>query len=229
MSVLVLENSDRVPAGRLNATLAEAGVEAETVSMFAGQLPEQRAWDAVVVLGGHMGAYDGDDYDWLEPEMEFIRWALDEELPLLGICLGSQLIAHATGGRALLGPKPEVGFVDLSLTDAGRSDSVISQLIGPVLAIHRDTFELPAGATLLASSARYPHAYRYRSALGLQFHPEADLRIVQTWVDAGGLDELTLAAGTTVDDLIDLVRSLDQETDAAAKRLFGAWLATDVL
>lgn len=229
MSVLVLENSDRVPPGRLGSALQEAGVEVTTVAMYAREVPVRRSWDGVVVLGGPMGVYDGDEYLWLEPEMEFMAWVVDEEIPLLGICLGGQMAAHATGGQAHLGSVPEVGFVAVELTEAGTRDPVISQVTGPVLAVHRDTFELPPGATLLASSDRYPHAFRYRSALGIQFHPEADLAIVRGWVEAGGLDELASAADTTLDALLEQVEAREQETDAAAKRLFNAWLTTDVL
>lgn len=229
MSVLIVENSDRVPAGRLSSALLEAGVEVTTVSMYAGEQPERRPWEGVVVLGGHMGAYNGDEYRWLDPEMTFIRWILEEEIPLLGICLGSQLTAHAAGGRAYLGPKPEVGFVDLRLSEAGQGDSVVSHISGPVLAVHRDTFDLPPGAELLATSDRYPHAYRLGSALGLQFHPEAGLEIVQRWVASGGLDELAAQAGTTLDRLLEEVEARESETDVAAKRLFNAWLVSDVL
>jgi len=229
MSVLVIENSDRVPAGRLASALLEAGVEVATVSMYEGEQPEQRAWEGVVVLGGHMGAYDDAEYRWLEPEMAFIRWIMEEEIPLLGICLGSQLTAHAIGGRAYLGPRPEVGFVDLQLSEAGQGDPVVSHISGPVLAVHRDTFDLPPGAELLATSDRYPHAYRVGSALGLQFHPEAGLEIVQRWVAAGGLDQLATSAGTTLDQLLEEVEAREAETDAAAKRLFNAWLVSEVL
>lgn len=229
MSILVLENSERVPAGRLESVLTEAGVEASNVAMYAGEIPTPDAWQGVVVLGGHMGAYDGEEYGWLGSEMDFIRWVLNEGIPLLGICLGSQLTAHATGGRAHLGPSPEVGFVDVHLTEAGRVDPVLSEVTGPVLAVHRDTFELPAEATLLASSDRYPHAFRLGTALGLQFHPEASLAIVERWVEAGGLDEVVTAAGTTLERLLEEAAAHERDADAAARRLFEAWLTNDVL
>lgn len=228
MSVLVIENSDRVPSGRLGSVFAEAGVEVATVSMYAGEQPQRSAWDAIVVLGGHMGAYDGGDYSWIDPEMGFIRWALDEAIPLLGICLGSQLTAHASGGRAYLAETPEVGFVELTLTEAGRSDPVLSEASEPVLAVHRDTFDLPEEAVLLAASDRYPHAYRLGSALGIQFHPEADSSIVRRWIAAGGVDHMAQQAGTTPASLLDEVRAREAESDGAAKRLFHAWLANDV-
>lgn len=229
MSILIVENSARAPAGRLATVIQEAGHPMTVVPAHEGVRAQVGAWDAVVVLGGAMGAYDTDKHPWLEDEMAFIRWALDENLPTLGICLGSQLIPHATSGRAFLAETPEVGFVPIELTPEGAADPVVGTLTGPVLAVHRDTFELPEGATELARSDLYVHAYRYRSALGIQFHPEADSAIVARWIAEDAINQMAEQTGTTVAEFADAVAAQDESSAAEAKRLFTAWLETEVL
>ncbi len=95
-------------------------------------------------------------------------------VPVLGLCLGSQLMADALGGKAFLGEKPETGVVPVTLTDAGKADPVVSKTGPMVYAQHQDTFVLPPDAVLLAHTDRYPHAFRVGSGLALQFHPDAD-------------------------------------------------------
>lgn len=228
MTVLVIENAARVPIGRLGEVMTESGISFETVAMYAGTEPKREDWDAVVILGGEMGAYESLRCPWLDDEMEFIRWAIAEEIPVLGICLGSQLIAHATGGKAYLAEQPEVGFVDLELTEPGSHDPVVSTLDAPVLAVHRDTFDLPPGATALAASDRYVHAYRLGSALAIQFHPEADREIVARWIAEGGVDAMAVQADTSVEAFALEVAEHETEADESARRLFRAWLESDV-
>ncbi|MGZ3404813.1 MAG: type 1 glutamine amidotransferase, partial [Polyangia bacterium] len=122
--------------------------------------------------------------------------------PTVGICLGAQLLARGLGARVYTGDAPEIGLYPLALTDAGRKEPLCDGLDG-ALAFHwhSDTFALPAGATLLASSARYPHqAFRAGArSFGVQFHPECDRATRIDWARRGGLDESALAGDDALD------------------------------
>jgi GMP synthase (glutamine-hydrolysing) len=130
-----------------------------------------------VVMGGPMGAFDDLDHPHLPAERELIAECASRDIPVLGVCLGAQLLAASLGGRVYRGPTLEVGLGTVQLTEDGRRDPVLGPA-GPELAVlhwHQDTFELPDGATLLASSAQYCHqAFRVGMAYGLQFHVEID-------------------------------------------------------
>lgn len=152
------------------------------------------AADLVIVLGGPIGAGDDRDYPYLAEETAFIRQRLDSNKPLLGICLGAQLMARALGADvAPMGVK-EIGFSTLEITGAG-NNSPLRHLAGaPVLHWHGDRFALPVGAPSLASTAVCdnqafmpgPHA------LALQFHVEADVARFETWL-IGHATELSQA------------------------------------
>ena len=110
-------------------------------------LPALDAIGGVVVLGGLMGAYDEDEFPYLVDEKRFLGDAVDVDVPVLGICLGAQLLADATGGKAYLAETPEATFAPVRLTEAGLTDPVASQLNGcHVLRFHQDTWDLPRGA-----------------------------------------------------------------------------------
>ena len=126
----------------------------------------------VVVLGGPMGAYEADRYPFLTDSMRLLERLVERGTPTLAICLGAQLLATATGGRAYPGHGREWGYIPVRLTDAGRADPVLGGFEGEHLSFHSDTFDPPAGSEVLAESPAYPQAFRVGSALGLQFHPE---------------------------------------------------------
>lgn len=134
----------------------------------------------IVILGGPMAVYDNHSY--LVEEQRLIRRAIRNRTPLLGICLGSQLIAQAAGGRVYKGLKKEIGWYDVSLTPAGSSD--IFRGLGSrqrVFQWHGDTYDLPRDATVLAFSESYPQAFRVGSAIGIQFHVEVDDALIKGW------------------------------------------------
>jgi GMP synthase-like glutamine amidotransferase len=159
------------------------GFQIETVNAQRDRIPvDIEQYSGVVLLGGPMAAYDNVPY--LTREQELIRAAIEEELPVLGICLGSQLIAQATGGRVYRGKKKEIGWHDVSLTSAGRSDLFSGIDSGESMKVfqwHGDTYDLPTGARILANSDMYPQAFRIDSAVGIQFHLEVDTGLIQTW------------------------------------------------
>lgn len=181
--------------------------------------------DLLVVLGGPIGAFDDAAYPFLADTLALLRERLARRQPVLGVCLGAQLMARALGaGVAPMGHK-EIGFAPLTLTPGG-ARSVLAPLADgtPVLHWHGDQFEIPAGAEGLATSPLCPHqAFAIGThALGLQFHLEADLSRIEQWL-VGHACELA-AAGVDLHAL----RSGAQEHGAAlarvAEAVFGTWL-----
>jgi len=144
--------------------------------MFAGDtLPEISDFDILVVMGGPMGVYDVDQYPWITGELAFVRQAIDANKKVLGICLGSQLIAASLGAKVYKSPLKEIGFLEVMFDERAMKDEMfapISQL-ETVFQWHGDTFDLPLGAELLASSAACKNqAFAYKNTVALQFHLE---------------------------------------------------------
>ncbi|MCG2607467.1 glutamine amidotransferase [Acinetobacter sp. SM34] len=136
-----------------------------------------------IILGGPIGVYETDDYPFLQQEIDLLKVRLKENLPTLGICLGAQLIAHALGAKVYAGHQKEIGWSQLSISDA--VNNLLAPLAEtPVLHWHGDTFDLPEQATLLASSEIYPHqAFSIgKNILALQFHLEVAGDSLEKWL-----------------------------------------------
>ncbi len=182
--------------------------------------------DLLIVLGGPIGANDEAMFPYLAVEKQLIQQRLEADLPLLGICLGAQLMAAALGAKIYPGVAKEIGWKALTLTEAGRASALseISHAQNVVLHWHGDTFDLPEGATLLASTDVCPHqAFTYGSAaLALQFHLEAGGADMENWF-VGHISELS-AEGL---DVVTLRRENTQWTEAlthAGHAVFDRWL-----
>jgi len=182
---IVLQHIACEPPGAIEDVLTERGAVIERVELDEGEpLPDWRGADLIVVMGGPMGAYDSADHPWLAPETRFIGEAVEAGTPLLGVCLGAQLLAQATGGRAYSGERPEIGLLPVEVTVAGRADPVFGVLPGTFTTLqwHGDTFDLPPGAVRLASSPMYPNqAFRVGNAYGVQFHLEVTEAMAREW------------------------------------------------
>lgn len=180
--------------------------------------------DLLVVLGGPIGAFDEELFPFVAAELALIRERLDARLPILGICLGAQLMARALGaGVAPMGIK-EIGFGPLMLTAAGK-ESVLSALAGvSVLHWHGDRFEVPANAHLLAGTTICAHqAFAHGDhALALQFHLEADANRIERWL-VGHACELA-QAGIDPRQLREQAALQGAALQAAAKRTISLWL-----
>lgn len=156
----------------------------QTVKPLAGQaLPAHEEVAGAVVMGGPMNVDEVGRFPALAAEREWLAEAVRRELPLLGICLGAQLLARALGAEVRRAEGPEIGFAPVEVSDPG--DPVLGALAPAteVLHWHGDVFDLPDGARPLASSARTEHqAFRLGNAWGVLFHPEADLALVEAWL-----------------------------------------------
>ena len=176
--------------GRLADVLEACGVPMQICKLYAGDpLPgDPTAFSAIVPLGGPMNVYEEDKHPFLADEDRLLKQALKADVPILGVCLGAQLLAKAAGARVVRNPVPEVGWMEVELNADGKRDALFTDLGGalPVFQWHGDTFELPAGATHLASSPYCANqAFRIgRAAYGLQFHVEVTPEMVSEWTDA---------------------------------------------
>lgn len=160
--------------------------------------------DLLVILGGPIGVYEEEAYPFLGSEIALVERRLAARKPILGICLGAQIMARALGSRVYPGPKKEIGWSPLSLTEAGQS-SCLRHLDGAkthVLHWHGDTFDLPKDAVRLASTpACANQAFSYGpSALALQFHGEAYGSALESWF-VGHCCEISATEGVTVEGL----------------------------
>lgn len=197
--------------------------------------PSLRGYDGLVVLGGPMRVDDTDRHAHLATEMELIREAIEAELPVLGICLGAQLIARALGAEVRPNGRKEIGWYDVSLTDEGRNDPLFRHFRGSekIFQWHEDTFGIPEGAVHLASSPACPgQAFRYRDHVyGLQFHLEVDERLIERWLTVPVHQrELESLKGEISPDAIrretrlhiERLRDLSDRTFSEFVKLFGA-------
>jgi GMP synthase (glutamine-hydrolysing) len=159
------------------------------ITVNGGPCPDApERYDAIMVFGGAMHPDQDAQHPWLGDETAFLREALDREVPLLGVCLGSQLIARAAG--AWIGPAgtSEIGWTSVALNAAGMDDPVLGVLPDRVDAFqwHHYTFELPAGATLLAESSAAHQGYRLgERTWAIQFHAEVTRHMLETWFVQG--------------------------------------------
>lgn len=140
--------------------------------------------DLLIILGGPISVNSTDDYPWLVTEIDIIKYRLKNKLPTIGICLGAQLIAKACGEKVYGGHVKEIGWDTISITGAGNTHPLNLLKDTPVLHWHGETFTLPGGASLIASSKHYENQAFIMGnyCLGLQFHPEAMREKMELWL-----------------------------------------------
>jgi GMP synthase (glutamine-hydrolysing) len=186
---LVLSHVAFEDLGSLEAPLRERGFEIENVLAATARFPLQQAasCDLLIVLGGPIGVYDDQDYPFLIDEIACIRLRLAARKPILGICLGAQLMAAALGARVYPGLKgAEIGWSPLQAAPKSEIPAWFAPLLEPGISVfhwHGDTFDLPSGALHLAQTELYNHqAFAIDGyALGLQFHPEVSAAGLESW------------------------------------------------
>jgi GMP synthase (glutamine-hydrolysing) len=229
-SLLVLQHIACEPPAAFEDELRSRGLDVTRVELDEGEaLPDRREFPAIVVMGGPMGAYDEAEHPWLVDEKRLLRDAVEADVPVWGVCLGAQLLASALGARVYRGEQPEVGLLPVELTSEAADDPVFGGAPSsfPTLQWHGDSFDLPEGATLLASSPAYPHqAFRVGRSYGLQFHIEVPLELATEWGDVPAYAqslESTLGPGA-LDRLLADVADHADVTVPLARYLFGRWI-----
>jgi len=185
VDVLVLQHIACEPPGVFEDVLHERGARLHRVELDEGELlPAWHDFDAIVAMGGPMSVNDEDEHPWLRDEKALVADAVRAGMPFFGVCLGVQLLASSLGARVYAGAEPEVGLLPVVLTGEGRDDPVFAETPSPLVTLqwHGDTFDLPTGATLLASSPAYAHqAFRVHAAYGVQFHLEVSAEMARAW------------------------------------------------
>jgi GMP synthase-like glutamine amidotransferase len=190
MMILFVKHIDIEGPDSFGEFFMRKGIDLRTVDLHRqGSLPDDVSHiDAVISLGGPMNVYEEEKYPFLKAESEFIKKVLAEEIPFMGICLGSQMLAKVCGARVTLSPKKEIGFFQAYLSGDGQKDALFQGLQErlEVFQWHEDMWELPSGATLLASSRECPHqAFKVGPcAYGIQFHVEVTESTIREWIGA---------------------------------------------
>ncbi len=224
--IVVLQNEDMAPPGYLGHALDRRGVDWRVVRLDTGEsLPEVGDVSGVAVLGGPMGVYDDDEFPFLVDEKRFLVECTKADVPVLGICLGCQLLADGLGGRAYLTDRAEVVFAPIEATPDGHSDPVVAALAGrSVIRYHQDTFDLPPGGVLLATGGGFDQAFRLGSALGLQPHPEVTPDLLRGWLGSGRGRQRAVDLGVDPDALLAEFSASEGQVATMAADVFDAWL-----
>ena len=187
--ILVLKHIGVEGPGGIGDFFMDTTWDLKTVDLVKGEvLPGSlKNTGAVISLGGPMNVYEEDKYPFLREEIIFLQRAVKEEVPILGICLGAQLLARACGAKVIKAPVKEIGWCRIILTEQGREDYLFTALPKEfdMFQWHEDTFEIPQGAVRLAGSGPCPNqAFRVgKNAYGLQFHAEVNPEMVESWIE----------------------------------------------
>lgn len=233
--VLVFQHVAHKILGTLNPTLRDHGLRMRYVNFERNpeEEPTLEKYNGLIILGGHMGVYEAEKYTHIKTEMKLIEEALHKNIPILGICLGSQLLAHVLGASVRQSEEKEIGWYDINLTEEGQKDPLFNhfQSTEKMFQLHGDTFDVPQTAVHLASSAICPgQAFRYGDKVyGIQFHLEVDAPMIHRWlinhrnrkeiIDSNGkfsIDQITLET----EQCIKHSMNLGQQTFAKFIELF---------
>lgn len=217
---VIVGHIDGADTAWIRQELHARGLPYQVVQTLAGEeLPAHPA--RAVVLGGPMSVYAEAQTPVVARELAWLAAIVDAGVPVLGICLGSQLLAHALGGRAVPGARGlEYGLVEVRRTEAEHPLS--DAMSGTYFSFHTDTFEPPPGASLLAVSDRYPQAWSLGSALAVQFHPEISPDGVRQIIGHEG--PKLRAAGIDPDAMLAASLAAEGSSRSQAAALIGGWL-----
>jgi GMP synthase (glutamine-hydrolysing) len=229
-NLLALQHIACEPPGAYEDELRDRGGQLQRVMVDEGEpLPDWRAFDGIIAMGGPMGSYEDDRLPWLRAEKQLIADAVLAGAPFWGVCLGSQLLAASLGARVGPGPSPEVGVLPVFRTTEGAKDPVFSVMPDEFEAVqwHSDTFELPDGAVQLArSDVHEQQAFAFNRAYGVQFHIEVGTALATEWGDVPAYAESleALMGEHALPRLLAQIGQREDEMTTLARRLFAAWL-----
>jgi GMP synthase (glutamine-hydrolysing) len=187
--ILVFQHVAHKILGTLNPTLKQHGLRIRYVNFDRNpeESPSLEKYHGLIILGGYMGVYEADIYKHIKVEMRLIEEALKKNVPILGICLGAQMLAHVLGGNVRKGIEKEIGWYDINLTDEGQKDHLLSHFkkTEKIFQLHGDTFDIPKSAVHLVSSEIFSsQAFRYgEKVYGLQYHLEVDQAMIYRWLE----------------------------------------------
>jgi GMP synthase (glutamine-hydrolysing) len=206
--VLIFQHVAHEILGTLNPLLKQRGLRLRYVNFERSpdEQPSLEKYDGLIVLGGHMGVYEAEEHKHIKTEMKLIEQALAKGIPILGICLGAQILAHVLGATVRRSVKKEIGWCDLELTSEGQKDPLLShfQKTERIFQMHGDTFEIPKSAVHLASSAVCAgQAFRFNdNVYGLQFHLEVDQAMILRWIkNQRHRERMIEGSGVSPDDI----------------------------
>lgn len=228
MRALFIQHDHISPLGPVGERLEQRGFELETLEIVTEanfrnpnvsvDFPDAKEFDLLVPLGAPWGAWDDACIgNWLLPELDWIRTAIWEGVPVLGICFGGQLLARALGGSVARAPRPEIGWTSIW----SENPDLISN--GPWFQFHYDRWQLPQGATELARTPTASQAFVFGRSLGLQFHPEITAEILEGWLLWDGRDEV-LADGQDPDIMLAQTRAGEAAARMRSYALVDAYL-----
>jgi GMP synthase (glutamine-hydrolysing) len=222
--IVVIRHQPSAPLGIAATALDEAGVTWRYLDAWkAAQWPDLDDVSGLIALGGAMNANQTEDYPFLQRVRSVLEGAVERDVPVLGICLGGQLLARVLGAEVEPMPVKKVGFRRVEATAEGREDPVMSPFAPsmPVFEFHEDAFGLPPDAELLFTGEEAPNqAFRFgRVAYGVQFHFEATERLIAYWCDL--TPDLEEAWGVTRQGLLKEARALLPAQKAAALAAVG--------
>lgn len=227
MKILMIKNSAACAPFLARTSAERCGFSVDEVAAYETDVSvlDPTAYAGVVVLGGVHDATDYEHFPYSRNVEGLIRRSLDNDVPLFAICLGAQQAAMVLGETVFRGENGfEGGWRQMQRTPAGVADPVLSVVPDDVVFMewHQDTFDLPKGATLLASTDQYTNQiYRYGSMFAVQFHPELDEANIRLW----HAHRMTIAPETTP-SLDDLMHDVDKRTDAASRLMDAFWKET---
>lgn len=234
---LIIQHSNSVRPAYLATFFSEHHIPFEVFRIFdtsdQSKFPDNdtKDYSAIVSLGGPQATYEDDIYPYLKWEKSFLSAQLALKTPILGLCLGAQLLAAAIGGHGHLGKYGyEIGYVPYKLTSEGKDDPVMRNVFEkqenkPLLVMHhRDSFDLPSNASVLAyTSKNYIAAFRVGSALGVQFHPEASYTEFNQWVENTRKREPELYGDLDVDGALHEARACELQASQSRRLFFESW------
>lgn len=191
MRFLIIEHLDSEPAGLIGEVIAAAGHQMHHVRVGDGAVvpSDCDGWHGIVVMGGPMSANDS-HLPYIVQEIDLLKHAIESDTPVLGICLGSQLLARAAGASIMRSPVRELGWYPIVPSAEAADDPLFAALPEEGMKVfqwHGETFTLPEGAKLLATAADVPNqAFRIGSSqYGLQFHIEVAAPVIDSWIEDG--------------------------------------------